>query len=82
MNNPSAGIIILITLVAVVIINVAIIFAVKNRKPNQSSNLKVFGDLTKQLRNPFQKEETNLKNLSNLVEKIQEEMNSENNLEQ
>jgi len=78
MNNLSAGFVIFITLVIVVGINFLIVFMVKNRKPTKSSNLKVVGDITKQIRNPFQKEDNDLKNLSDLVENIQKETESEN----
>ncbi len=76
MSNPSAGIVILITLVIVIGINFMIIFMVKNRKPTKSNN--IASGLAKQIRNPYQKEDNDLKNLSDLVEKIQDETNSEN----
>jgi len=76
MSNPSAGIVILITLIIVVAINFMIIFMVKNRKPTKSGN--IVSGITKQIRNPYQKEDNDLKDLSDLVEKIQDEINSEN----
>jgi hypothetical protein len=76
MSNPSAGIVILITLIIVVGINFMIVFMVKNRKPTKSNN--IVSGITKQMRNPYQKEDNDLKDLSDLVEKIQDEINSEN----
>jgi len=81
MNNSNAAVVIIITLVIVVAINALIIFMVKNRKPTKSNKGKLVGDIAQQVRRPFQKENNALKDLSDRVEKIKEEINTENFME-
>ncbi|MCK5343002.1 MAG: hypothetical protein KAR20_06340 [Candidatus Heimdallarchaeota archaeon] len=73
MFNLSAGTVITITLVVVVLVNVLIVLAVKNRKHTTSNKYKVINDFSRQIRDPFQKEEKAVKDLSNLIEKIKNE---------
>ena len=77
----SAGLVVTLTILVVIAINILIVISVKRRKYTSTNKYKVINDFSKQIRDPFQKEDKAMKDLSNLIEKIQEEVKSENNLE-
>ncbi len=77
MFNLSAGTVITITLVVIVVVNFLIFIAVKNRKHTTSNKYNVINDFSRQIRDPFKKEEEAVKELSNLIEKIKKDTEAE-----
>lgn len=81
--NANALLVATITLGAVVLLNLAIIYRFRNRKDNQHVNqIKLLQKATKLVRNPWQKEDQELAELAKLVtglreEKIDEDKTSE-----